>query len=363
MRKLVTLVTLTVCLFSLTVATIAQSDPELTQIATNVITPQNVAALTPIREFGCAPENTHANLFALSADQHYLAKTCNGLYIYDMTDGQVVASLTVSEMVDEQPLRFLPEGSLLWVGKTYMPDPPDQYFLSANQDGNWTQQPISYDEAIDLMMAEGYQNTSTLLANDFTQGDEILSSLFATRNPENYGQMPGTFAFSPDQSQFALLTYRANDALLEVVDAQAGDVFVAAPIAIDPMLIEAGGPQLLFSPSGNFVLGELCLEFSGFGFSCEPGQTGIFWWDAATGEEIVRWMLPRSQFNYTGTPAFSPSGQLLVVPTVDTVLFYNVNTGEIVHSLERHSAQVTFSPDGTFLVVAGEPAVTVYAVP
>ncbi len=363
MRKIAIFFPFIGCLFLLAMTALAQSVPDITQIATTIITPANVAALAPIREFDCGSGISHANLFALSADQHYIAKTCNGLAIYDMTDGQEVVALTGSDGTDEQPLRFLPDGRLLWMGRTYVPDPPDQYFVSTPENGIWTQRSAAFDEAIDLIMADGYQNTTSLLANNFARSGGLLASLAAARNPLNDGLLPGSFAISPDQSQVALLTYRANDALLEVIDMLSGEVLMGKPLDIDPTLIQAGNPQLWFSPSGNFVLGEICLEFSGFGFACEPGQTGIFWWDARTGEERVRWMLPRSDFNYTGIPEFSPAGDLLAVPTVGAVLFYEVNTGEIIHTLERHSAQINFSPDGTFLVVAGEPAVTVYAVP
>ncbi len=166
-----------------------------------------------------------------------------------------------------------------------------------------------------------------------------------------------------DQTQVAIISpnYDENDSLLQVADLSTGEILMQKALDIDPMNIEVGYPNLFFSPSGNFVLGEICLEMSGEGFACEDDQTAIIWWDADSGQEVARWMLPPE--NYTSTPAFSPDGDLLAVPALSSTIIYNVNTGEPIFTLNGHSAHVVFSTDGTLLIVGGQDETTVYAVP
>ncbi len=346
---------------------------EIGRIASNAITPENVAGISPIRELACETGTTSSGYFAISPDQRYIAIMCpesdansidQDLGILDLADGQQVATIKASEAnADERPIRFLSDGSLLysvWSGN------PFRFFVASNDGFVWTSQEVETDEAVQLLMNEIYSHPLTLYTRQFSERDARIAALAEDRTI-------GTFAFNPDESRIALLIEGEDSPTLQIVDALSGDTLVESRLNFDPALIRTDNLRLIFSPSGNFVLGEICTDFpeTGFGWDCEPGQSAIVWWDAATGTEVERWMLPEAHTIFTGIPVFNPQGNMLAVPTEAGVLFYDVNSIEPIFVLPRGSDTVQFSPDGTFVVVSGSPgtvasgeqATTVYAVP
>ncbi|MBE2182280.1 MAG: SH3 domain-containing protein [Anaerolineae bacterium] len=355
-------------------ADVSQPAPEIVQIASNVISPANVASLSPIRELTCDTGATSSGYFVISPDQRYIAIVCpesdagsidQDIGILDLVDGQQVTTLKhPEENADERPIRFLADGSLLYriwsSGNAY------RFFIASNDGTEWSSREIEEAEAVQLLMGEIYSHPLTLYTRQLSENDERIAALREDRTI-------GTFAFSPDENRIALLIDGEDGPTLQIVDALNGDTLVEQALNFDPALILTGNLRLFFSPSGNFVLGQICTDFpdTGFGWDCEPGQSAIIWWDAATATEVERWMLPEPHTIFTGIPVFNPQGNMLAVPTEAGILFYDVNSDEPVFILPRASDTVQFSPDGTFIVASGargtvasdELATTIYAVP
>lgn len=325
---------------------------EMLHLASNVITAENASHLVPIRVITC-PDIYSGYLFTLSPDQRFITKSCTELGIFSLEDG-ALSTFMSSEAGDPQALRFLPDSSLLWVDNDGSRNP--HYFRSTYNGTGWDTQSLNAEEALALAFSPGLLNSpSARRINALIVTDPVLAGLL----PDRYG----AFALNADQTQVAIISpnYDDNDSLLQVADLSTSEILMQHSLDIAPMNIEVGGPNILFSPSGNFVLGEVCLTMSGMGFACEGDRTAIIWWAADSGQEVARWTLPAG--NYTSTPAFSPDGDLLAVPTMNSTVIYSVDTGEPIFTLPGHAGQVGFSPDGMLLIVGGQDETTVYAVP
>ena len=136
----------------------------------------------------------------------------------------------------------------------------------------------------------------------------------------------------------------------------AGEQNLKTPIVFD---VESGGKLLTLK--GLNGLGLYCVAYSpdGTRIAGGGGVNRLILWDANTGDIVRRFeghtvepLPPNHHWDIT-TLAFSPDGRQLVSGSNDrTLILWNAETGEKIHTLKQHESDVSsvaFSPDGKYL--------------
>jgi WD40 repeat protein len=150
----------------------------------------------------------------------------------------------------------------------------------------------------------------------------------------------GEAAFSSDGT---LLAYVAEDGTIRIWHVATSTEIASVPTQ--------GANHVLFSPDGSLLAG-----------SDEDGS--IHLWDVAAESETATFT---GHTESISSMAFSPDGRLLVSGSLDfTVRLWDVASSEAIHLLTSDDkavfgiANLTFSPDGSFIVFSGAYSVTVW---
>jgi WD40 repeat protein len=150
-------------------------------------------------------------------------------------------------------------------------------------------------------------------------------------------------AFSPDWQRLARATWDKNEEIVEIRDAQTGQVVLRLKGHTVPVMRLAFSPdakRLASGGSGRRVPGAVA--------PLATDRAEVKVWDTQTGKELIA--LPVSS-GFVGGLAFSPDGKLLAgtrgtSPLETDVKVWDSQTGRDLYSLKGGGFAVAFSPDG-----------------
>jgi hypothetical protein len=349
-------------------------------LSTTIITPENAAHLQPNRTVNCDNGPEYSVLTALGSRVvalncgYYSSRATNAslqeqlvhdhLGIIDLETSQQVLTLS-GEGDDVYPIAFLPDGHLLWFSQESRKTPFILHLsdITTGEEINVAQ--IDYEESATGLFIDPvfYANDTRFALLYLDDGDYVLHRWDATTLTLLQGQIFETppalvddggavsFAIAPDGERFAI-NYRVRDEVSERSELAIYASTNPQPEAVIslPFVVFNQPAYLSFSPSGNFIVGAGCRAVQ---IAC--GNPAIYWWSASDGTQVAEWDVPVED---VGNLRFNPDSSLMLMRTV----MYDVDTGEVVHTLPINATYATFSADGTFILTHGDPVTTIWTV-
>jgi WD40 repeat protein len=305
----------------------------------------------------------------LSPDfQTLMLSNLDGTQLIDVNSGGTLATLQEKES-DIVQAAFSPDGRSLALALTTIGDAIRLYDVKTGQlqhalEGQTYSLDLAFSPDGRLLAAGGTDDTVQVW-------DTHTGQRLHTLTGQAYSF---ALAFSPDGRWLAVGSRLDNS--LEVWDVETGQALYTLPVGgqglrwIDRVSFSPSGAQLLVEykwdllqlwdidtsqllstfdkqPPDDFIFADSQLLVAG------AIQTGIWQWEAATGQLLLRYTLP------TQPPiAISPDGKTLAAGREDfSIQLFNTITGEPLSSMAGHTGRVTglaFSPDGAILASSGE---------
>jgi WD40 repeat protein len=348
-------------------------------LPTIVITAENASQLQPIRSLNCdnGPESSvlvalGSRVVAMNCGAYNIRETNLSLHeqllrdhlgIIDLETSQHVMTLS-GEGASVSPIRFLPDGHLLWLSQEDSNSPLTLHLSDITTGEEITRTEINYEGGSGgLFIHPVFYANGTRFALFYLDDEQYVLHRWdaskLTLLEEQVFEIPEamvegddvSFAIAPDGEHFAI-SYRVREGEHSELAIYASTNPQAEAVISLPFVVFNQSAYFTFSPSGNFIVGVGCRAVE---IAC--GNSAIFWWSAADGTQVAEWDVP---LEIAGRLSFSPDSRLLIM---GGRILYDVDTGEVVQILEQgYWYDAVFSADSTFILTHGDPETRIWTV-